>query len=142
MELAHCRNIQASQNKELYVFSPSSSLRDSAVAPVSVATSCQLHLASHIAFGVGLPRRNLVLCARWRLVEVRGVEPLSEMESTERLRVYPAFNLGTGKRTSALSRNHPFGSAPCSGRAELPAAWPDELCLGAYLTSALRHRGR
>ena len=122
MELAHCRNIQASQNKVLYVFSPSSSLRDSAVAPVSVATSCQLRLASRIAFGVGLPRRNLALCARWRLVEVRGVEPLSETESAKLLRVYPAFDLGNGKRTSALSRNHPFGSAPCSGRAELPAA--------------------
>ena len=87
MELAHRRNIQASQNKELYVFSPSSSLRDSAVAPVSVATSCQLRLASRIAFGVGLPRRNLALCARWRLVEVRGVEPLSEMASPKFLRV-------------------------------------------------------
>ena len=139
MELAHCRNIQASQNKELYVFSPSSSLRDSAVAPVSVATSCQLRLASRIAFGVGLPRRNLALCARWRLVEVRGVEPLSEIESAKCLRVYPAFNLGNGKRTSALSRIHPFGSAPCSTRAESPAAWPAKLCLGAQQTSALRH---
>ena len=73
------------------------------------------------------------------LVEVRGVEPLSETESTKRLRVYPAFDLGNGKRTSALSRNHPFGSAPCSGRAELPAAWPAKLCLGAQQTSALRH---
>ena len=73
------------------------------------------------------------------MVEVRGVEPLSEIESAKCLRVYPAFSLGRGKRTSALSSNHPFGSAPCSGRAELPAAWPAKLCLGAQQTSALRH---
>ena len=127
MELAHCRNIQASQNKELYVFSPSSSLRDSAVAPVSVATSCQLRLASRIAFGVGLPRRNLALCARWRLVEVRGVEPLSETESIKLLRVYSAFDLGWSTPTNGLIPNHPLGSAPCSTRAESPAAWPAKL---------------
>ena len=141
MELAHCRNIQASQNKELYVFSPSSSLRDSAVAPVSAATSCQLRLASRIAFGVGLPRRNLALCARWRLVEVARVELASETESAKLLRVYPAFSLGRSKRTSALSPDHPFGSAPCSTRAESPAAWPDKLSLPAHLTSAVRLRG-
>ena len=55
------------------------------------------------------------------MVEVRGVEPLSEMESTERLRVYYAFNLGRSKRTHALSPDHPFGSVPCSARAESPA---------------------
>ena len=54
------------------------------------------------------------------MVEVRGVEPLSEMESTELLRVYPAFDLGISKRTSALSRNHPLGSVPLSARAERP----------------------
>ena len=64
------------------------------------------------------------------------------MESTKCLRVYPAFSLGRNKRTSALSSNHPFGSAPCSGRAELPAAWPDRLSLPAHLTSAVRLRGR
>ena len=75
-------------------------------------------------------------------MEVRGVEPLSEIESAKLLRVYPAFSLGIGKRTSALSRNHPFGSAPCSGRAELPAAWPARLSLPAQQTSAVRLRGR
>ena len=32
-------------------------------------------------------------------MEVRGVEPLSETESTKLLRVYPAFNLGRGMPT-------------------------------------------
>ena len=76
------------------------------------------------------------------MVEVRGVEPLSEMESTERLRVYPTFDLGRGMPAGGLIPNHPFGSAPCSARAESPAAWPAKLCLGAQQTSALRHRGR
>ena len=75
-------------------------------------------------------------------MEVRGVEPLSEMESTERLRVYPTFDLGRGMPAGGLIPNHPFGSAPCSARAESPAAWPAKLCLGAQQTSALRHRGR
>ncbi len=43
------------------------------------------------------------------MVEVRGVEPLSEMESTRLLRVYPAFDLETGTPTSGLIPNHPFG---------------------------------
>ena len=76
------------------------------------------------------------------MVEVRGVEPLSEIESAKLLRVYPAFSLGRNKRTGTLSSNHPFGSAPCSTRAESPAAWPDKLSLPAHLTSAVRLRGR
>ena len=75
-------------------------------------------------------------------MEVRGVEPLSETASPELLRVYPAFDLGRGTPTGGLIPNHPFGSAPCGGRAEPPAAWPAKLCLGAQQTSALRHRGR
>ena len=73
---------------------------------------------------------------------MRGVEPLSEIESAKLLRVYPAFDLGRNKRTSALSPNHPFGSAPCSTRAESPAAWPARLSLPAQQTSAVRLRGR
>ena len=84
--------------------------------------------------------RSQTACCLRRMVEVAGVEPASEMASPKLLRVYPAFDLGNGKRTSALSRNHPFGSAPCSGRAELPAAWPDRLSLPAHLTSAVRLR--
>ena len=76
------------------------------------------------------------------MVEVRGVEPLSETESTELLRVYPAFDLGRSTPTGGLIPFHPFGSAPCSARTESPAAWPAKLCLGAQQTSALRHRGR
>ena len=74
-------------------------------------------------------------------MEVRGVEPLSETASPELLRVYPAFDLGRGTPTGGLIPNHPFGSAPCGGRAEPPAAWPAKLCLGAQQTSALRHGG-
>ena len=55
-----------------------------------------------------------------RMVEVRGVEPLSETESTELLRVYPAFNLGRSTPTGGLISFHPFGSAPLSERAEPP----------------------
>ena len=76
------------------------------------------------------------------LVEVRGVEPLSETESTELLRVYPAFGLGRGMPAGGLIPNHPFGSAPCSARAESPAAWPAKLSLPAQQTSAVRLRGR
>ena len=76
------------------------------------------------------------------MVEVARVELASEIESAKLLRVYPAFSLGRNKRTSALSSNHPFGSAPCSGRAELPAAWPAKLSLPAQQTSAVRLRGR
>ena len=54
------------------------------------------------------------------MVEVRGVEPLSETESTKLLRVYGAFDLGNGTPTSGLIRNHPLGSAPLSERAEPP----------------------
>jgi len=77
-----------------------------------------------------------------RMVEVRGVEPLSETASPEHLRVYPAFDLGWSTPTSGLIPIHPFGSAPCSTRAESPAAWPAKLCLGAQQTSALRHGGQ
>ena len=76
------------------------------------------------------------------MVEVRGVEPLSETALPEHLRVYPAIDLGRGMPTGGLIPIHPFGSAPCSVRAENPAAWPARLCLGAQQTSALRHRGR
>lgn len=76
------------------------------------------------------------------MVEVARVELASEIESAKLLRVYPAFSLGRSKRTSALSPDHPFGSAPCSTRAESPAAWPDKLSLPAHLTSAVRLRGR
>ena len=87
-----------------------------------------------------LPNRKWVVVIQ--MVEVRGVEPLSETESAKLLRVYPAFSLGRSKRTSALSPDHPFGSAPCSTRAESPAAWPDKLSLPAHRTSAVRLRGR
>ena len=76
------------------------------------------------------------------ILEVRGVEPLSETESTKLLRVYGAFDLGSGTPTSGLIRNHPLDSAPLNERAEPPQAWPAKLCLGAQQTSALRHRGR
>ena len=75
------------------------------------------------------------------MVEVRGVEPLSETASPELLRVYGAFDLGRGTPTPGLIPVHPFGSAPCGERAEPPAAWPASLCLGAQQTSALRHGG-
>jgi len=67
---------------------------------------------------------------RRRMVEVRGVEPLSEMESAKLLRVYPAIGLGRGTPTSGLIPFHPLGSAPCSGRTEPPAACPARLCRG------------
>ena len=76
------------------------------------------------------------------MVEVARVELASETESTKLLRVYGAFDLGSGTPTSGLIRNHPLGSAPLSERAEPPQAWPAKLCLGAQQTSALRHRGR
>ena len=58
------------------------------------------------------------------MVEVRGVEPLSETALTEHLRVYCAIGLGCGMPTHGLIRIHPLGSAPCDGRTEPPAAWP------------------
>ena len=101
------------------------------------------HLQKPLSVGQNaLPARGRFSHLKLEMVEVRGVEPLSETESTKLLRVYPAFDLGNGKRTSALSRNHPFGSAPCSTRAESPAAWPDKLSLPAHRTSAVRLRGR
>ena len=54
------------------------------------------------------------------MVEVAGVEPASETASTERLRVYPAFDLEKGTPTGELILFHPFGSAPLSERAEPP----------------------
>ena len=54
------------------------------------------------------------------LVEVRGVEPLSETASPKLLRVYYAFNLGQSTLTHELIFNHPFDSAPLSERAEPP----------------------
>ena len=57
-----------------------------------------------------------------KMVEVARVELASEIESTKLLRVYCAFDLGWGTPTHGLIPNHPFDSAPCSGRAELPAA--------------------
>ena len=41
------------------------------------------------------------------MVEVRGVEPLSEMASPERLRVYPAFDL---ERGTPARRAYPLSS--------------------------------
>ena len=76
-----------------------------------------------------------------RMVEVRGVEPLSEMESPRLLRVYAAFDLGCGTPTTGLIRTHPHDSAPCSEQEDPPAAWPDRLCLPAHRTSAGRHCG-
>ena len=76
-----------------------------------------------------------------RMVEVRGVEPLSEMESPKLLRVYAAFDLGCGTPTTGLIRTHPHDSAPCSEQEDPPAAWPDRLCLPAHRTSAGRHCG-
>ena len=75
------------------------------------------------------------------MVEVAGVEPASETESVERLRVYPAVYLGQGMPAGGLIPVHPLDSAPCGGRTEPPAAWPAKLCLGAQQTSALRHGG-
>ena len=99
------------------------------VLPVSkLASAGQLY-----SYKLNLAKRDLV--------EVARVELASETESAKLLRVYPAFSLGNGKRTSALSRIHPFGSAPCSTRAESPAAWPAKLSLGAQQTSAVRLRG-
>ena len=43
------------------------------------------------------------------MVEVRGVEPLSEMASAKLLRVYPTFNLETGMPIGGLIPNHPLG---------------------------------
>ena len=57
-----------------------------------------------------------------QMVEVAGVEPASEMESDERLRVYATFDLGCGRPMTGLIRNHPLGSVPCSARTERPAA--------------------
>ena len=54
------------------------------------------------------------------MVEVRGVEPLSETESIKLLRVYSAFDLGWSTPTNGLIPNHPLGSAPLSERAEPP----------------------
>ena len=54
------------------------------------------------------------------MVEVRGVEPLSETASPELLRVYCAIDLGRGMPTHGLIRIHPFDSAPLSERAEPP----------------------
>ena len=54
------------------------------------------------------------------LVEVRGVEPLSETALTKHLRAYYAIDLGWGTPTHRLIPDHPFDSAPLSGRAELP----------------------
>ena len=51
--------------------------------------------------GSALSRLRL---AERRMVEVRGVEPLSEMASPERLRVYLAFNLG---RSTPTKRAYP-----------------------------------
>ena len=65
-----------------------------------------------------------------RMVEVRGVEPLSETALTENLRVYPAIGLGRGTPTGGLIPFHPLGSAPCSRRTEPPAACPARLCRG------------
>ena len=57
-----------------------------------------------------------------QMVEVAGVEPASEMESDERLRVYPAIDLGRSTRTGTLIPFHPLGSVPCSARTERFAA--------------------
>ena len=54
------------------------------------------------------------------MVEVARVELASETESAKLLRVYGAFDLGSGTPTSGLIRNHPLGSAPLSERAEPP----------------------
>ena len=102
-------------------------------------TSLPLRVRLCLAFRLAEPKLSF---AERRLVEVRGVEPLSETESTELLRVYPAFDLGRSTPTGGLIPYHPFDSAPLSERAEPPQAWPAKLCLGAQQTSALRHRGR
>ena len=54
------------------------------------------------------------------MVEVRGVEPLSETALAKLLRVYCAIDLGHGTPTHGLIRIHPLGSAPLSGRTEPP----------------------
>ena len=54
------------------------------------------------------------------MVEVRGVEPLSETAPTKLLRVYYAIDLGRGTPTHGLIPIHPLDSAPSGGQAELP----------------------
>ena len=112
-----------------------------AYAPSVLRRGTSLPLRVRLCLALRLAEPKLSFAER-RLVEVRGVEPLSETESTKLLRVYGAIDLGSSTPTSGLIRDHPFGSAPCSTRAESPAAWPARLCLGAQQTSALRHRGR
>ena len=112
-----------------------------AYAPSVLRRGTSLPLRVRLCLALRLAEPKLSFAER-RMVEVRGVEPLSETESTKLLRVYGAFDLGSGTPTSGLIRNHPLGSAPLSERAEPPQAWPAKLCLGAQQTSALRHRGR
>jgi len=76
------------------------------------------------------------------LVEVRGVEPLSETESTKHLRVYYAIDLDRSTPTHGLIPSHPLDSAPLNERVEPLQAWPDKLCFPAHRASAVQHRGR
>ena len=94
-----------------------------AYAPSVLRRGTSLPLRVRLCLALRLAEPKLSFAER-RLVEVGGVEPPSGAASTEHLRVYPAFGLGTGTPAGGLIPFHPFGSAPCSGRKEPPAAWP------------------
>ena len=142
-ELPHLIAYKHSRNLSFSILSicPDSAKILPAYAPSVLRRGTSLPLRVRLCLALRLAEPKLSFAER-RLVEVRGVEPLSETESTELLRVYGAFGLGRSTPTPGLILFHPFGSAPCSTRAESPAAWPAKLCLGAQQTSALRHRGR
>ena len=71
----------------------------------------------------GVGEAKVSLLKLW-MVEVGGVEPPSGKVLVELLRVYRTFDHGCGTPVRGLCSIHPFGSASCSGQAELPAAWP------------------
>ena len=142
-ELPHLIAYKHSRNLSFSILSicPDSAKILPAYAPSVLRRGTSRPLRVRLCLALRLAEPKLSFAER-RLVEVRGVEPLSETALPEHLRVYPAIDLGRGMPTGGLIPIHPFGSAPCSVRAENPAAWPARLCLGAQQTSALRHRGR
>ena len=88
-------------------------------------TSLPLRVRPVFALRLAEPKLSF---AERRLVEVRGVEPLSETAPHELLRVYPAFNLDQSTPTGGLIPKQPFGYTNCGARAESSAASPAELC--------------
>ena len=93
--------------------------RASPPSRVALRRGTSLPLRVRLCLALRLAEPKLSFAER-RLVEVRGVEPLSEMESTKLLRVYYAFDFGWGTPTHGLIPSQPFDSAPLSGRAEPP----------------------